>query len=541
MTTECTRTKLLFQGLDGREVVGRFDGGEITSDAGGVLLREVEQRTRILGRLSQCFTDYRDPDRIEHPVEGLIKQRVLGLCLGYEDLNDHDELCRDRLLALLCDRDDLTGELRRLESDRGKPLAGKSTLNRLELTPAEGPQGQYKKIVADPAGMDELLVEVLLEAHQEPPEEVVLDVDATDDPLHGKQEGRFFHGYYQRYCYLPLYIFCGDQLLCARLRSSNRGAAHGVVPELQRIVRRLREAWPQVRITVRGDSGFCHDELMVWCEEEGVDYVLGLAQNDRLKRRIETQMEVVRKLQQESGEAVRQFQELRYRTRQSWSCERRVVAKVEHLPPGSEPAVHRHLGAGPGRGWTHVVRGSLLRSGRHGEPYQGAADGPVCGPNLLEPDAGPSTAAVFFRVRLRDGADVATGGAGGDGAGAGPVLDPARETAEDRGSGPGHHAQGLVVVFRELSVCGVVADGISPSASSPAALLATTSSWEDATMGVRRTDSALESALAAETTLREAGWRSIASEQRWVLAFVAPFEPERRRLNSYGKNPLKYR
>ena len=337
MTTECTRTKLLFQGLDGREVVGRFDGGEITSDAGGVLLREVEQRTRILGRLSQCFTDYRDPDRIEHPVEGLIKQRVLGLCLGYEDLNDHDELCRDRLLALLCDRDDLTGELRRLESDRGKPLAGKSTLNRLELTPAEGPQGQYKKIVADPAGMDELLVEVLLEAHQEPPEEVVLDVDATDDPLHGKQEGRFFHGYYQRYCYLPLYIFCGDQLLCARLRSSNRGAAPGVVPELQRIVRRLREAWPQVRITVRGDSGFCHDELMVWCEEEGVDYVLGLAQNDRLKRRIETQMEVVRKLQQESGEAVRQFQELRYRTRQSWSCERRVVAKVEHLPRGANP------------------------------------------------------------------------------------------------------------------------------------------------------------------------------------------------------------
>ena len=202
MTAECTRTKLRFQGLDGRDVIGRFDGGEITSDGGGVLLREVEHRTRILGRLSECFTDYRDVDRIEHSVEALIKQRVLGLCLGYEDLNDHDELCRDRLLALLCDRDDLTGEFRRVESDRGKPLAGKSTLNRLELTPVEGPKPEYKKIVADPAGMDELLVEVFLEAHAKAPEELILDLDATDDPLHGKQEGRFFHGYYKRYCYL---------------------------------------------------------------------------------------------------------------------------------------------------------------------------------------------------------------------------------------------------------------------------------------------------------------------------------------------------
>ena len=337
MTAECTRTKLRFQGLDGRDVVGRFDGGEITSDAGGVLLREVEQRTRILGRLSECFTDHRDPDRIEHSVVALIKQRVLGLCLGYEDLNDHDELCRDRLLALLCDRDDLTGEFRRLESDRGKPLAGKSTLNRLERTPLEGPEGAYKKIVADPAGMDELLLEVFVEAHPEPPEEVILDVDATDDPLHGKQEGRFFHGYYKRYCYLPLYVFCGEHLLRARLRTADRGAAHGVVAELEPIVRRLREAWPQVRITVRGDSAFSNDELMVWCEKEGIDYVLGLAQNDRLKRRIATRMETVRQLQRAMGEAVRQFQELRYQTHKSWSCERRVVAKVEHLPRGKNP------------------------------------------------------------------------------------------------------------------------------------------------------------------------------------------------------------
>ena len=337
MTAECTRTKLRFQGLDGRDVVGRFDGGEITSDAGGVLLREVEQRTRILGRLSECFTDYRDPDRVEHPVEALIKQRVLGLCLGYEDLNDHDELCRDRLLALLCDRDDLTGEFRRVESDRGKPLAGKSTLNRLERTPLEGPEGAYKKIVADPAGMDELLLEVFVEAHPEPPEEVILDVDATDDPLHGKQEGRFFHGYYKRYCYLPLYVFCGEHLLCARLRTADRGAAHGVVAELEPIVRRLREAWPQVRIT--GSRGQC---LL----QRRVD---GLVREgrDRLRPGVGAERSAEAEDRDPDGdrpavaagdrEAVRQFQELRYQTRDTWSCERRVVAKVEHLPRGKNP------------------------------------------------------------------------------------------------------------------------------------------------------------------------------------------------------------
>ena len=337
MNTECTRTKLVFQGLDGRDVVGRFDGGEITSDAGGVLLREVEHRTRILGRLGECFTDRRDPDRVEHSVEALVKQRVYGLCLGYEDLNDHDELCRDRLLALLCERDDLTGELRNRKSDRGKPLAGKSTLHRLERTPSKGPQGRYRKISEDPAAMDALLLDVFVEAHAEPPEEVILDVDATDDPLHGKQEGRFFHGYYKRYCFLPLYVFCGEHLLCARLRTSDRGAAHGVVPELARIVGRLREAWPQVRITVRGDSGFCNDEVMAWCEKEDVDYVLGLAKNDRLKKQIAPKMEVVRLLQKSLGKAVRRFQELRYRTRKTWTCERRVVAKVEHLPRGENP------------------------------------------------------------------------------------------------------------------------------------------------------------------------------------------------------------
>ena len=246
-------------------------------------------------------------------------------------------MCRDRLLALLCDRDDLTGEFRRVESDRGKPLAGKSTLNRLERTPLEGPEGAYKKIVADPAGMDELLLEVFVEAHPEPPEEVILDVDATDDPLHGKQEGTVLPRLLQTLLLPATVRLLWGTPVRARLRTADRGAAHGVVAELEPIVRRLREAWPQVRITVRGDSAFSNDELMVWCEKEGIDYVLGLAQNDRLKRRIATRMETVRQLQRAMGEAVRQFQELRYQTHKSWSCERRVVAKVEHLPRGKNP------------------------------------------------------------------------------------------------------------------------------------------------------------------------------------------------------------
>ena len=338
MTTQCNAPKLTFHELDSREVVGRFDGGEITSDAGGILLREVEERTRVLGRMSECFDDHRDPERIERSVESLVKQRVMGLCLGYEDLNDHDELCRDRMMALLCESDDLKGERRHKESDRGKPLAGKSTLNRLELTPAKERDRRYKRIEADTAGLDGLLVDVYVEAHEgEGPLEVVLDVDATDDPLHGEQEGRFFHGYYKNYCYLPLYIFCGEHLLCARLRTADVDAARGVVEELERIVMRIRAKWLGVRVIVRGDGGFCRDELMTWCEGQEVDYVLGLSKNSRLVKLIGDEMVEARRLHEASGEAVRLFKELRYRTRKSWSCERRVVAKVEHLSGGGNP------------------------------------------------------------------------------------------------------------------------------------------------------------------------------------------------------------
>ena len=311
MTTQCNATKLTFHELDSREVVGRFDGGEITSDAGGVLLREVEKRTRILGRMSECFDDHRDPERIEHSVESLVKQRVMGLCLGYEDLNDHDEMCRDRMMALLCESADMKGERRHKESDRGKALAGKSTLNRMELTPWKEGDRRYKRIEADTAGLDALMVDVFVEAHEdEAPMEVVLDVDATDDPLHGEQEGRCFHGYYRNDCYLPLYIFCGGHLLCARLRSADEDGASGVVEELEGMVMRIRAKWPWVRVVVRGDGGFCRDESMAWCEGGGVEYVLGLSKNTRLLKLIGDEMAEARRLHEDSGEAVRLFKEL---------------------------------------------------------------------------------------------------------------------------------------------------------------------------------------------------------------------------------------
>jgi hypothetical protein len=303
-----------------------------------LLLREVEKRTGIVEGFAACFTDHRKAERVEHRVGELVAQRVYGLALGYEDLNDHDELRRDPLLAVLVEKADPTGESRARERDRGKALAGKSTLNRLELTQEKvGGKERYKKIVMDGGAVDQLLVEVFLNSYTEAPKEIVLDLDATDDPLYGHQEGRFFHGYYGDYCYLPLYIFCGDALLCARLRPSNIDAAAGCVEELDRIVKQIRQAWPEVRITIRGDSGFCREELMKWCEDQGVDYVLGLAKNDRLKAEIVREQEEAAAEYQQTGKAARRFKEFSYQTRDSWSRARRVVAKAEHLEKGANP------------------------------------------------------------------------------------------------------------------------------------------------------------------------------------------------------------
>ena len=338
MRTQCNQESLQFHPLVQREVRGRFDGGAITSDAGGLLLREVEKRTGIVAQFAACFRDHRDPARIEHTVEELVAQRVYGLALGYEDLNDHDGLRHDPLLAVLVEKADPEGEGRRRERDQGQALAGKSTLNRLELTGAEvGEDERYKKIALDEAAVDRMLVEVFVQAHREAPQEIILDLDCTDDPLHGEQEGRFFHGYYGHYCYLPLYIFCGEHLLCARLRPSNIDPAAGSLEEVARIVAQVRARWPEVRIIVRGDSGFCREELMAWCEREGIDYVLGLAKNQRLKAEIAPELEQAAEQYRQTGRAARVFKEFEYQTRESWSRARRVIAKAEHLEKGSNP------------------------------------------------------------------------------------------------------------------------------------------------------------------------------------------------------------
>ena len=272
MSTECNQFVLGFHPLKHREIRAQFDGGAITTEGGGLLLREVEKRIGIVRQFAACFRDYRNPDLIEHTVAELVAQRVYGLALGYEDLNDHEELRKDPLLAVLVEKSDLAGEV----------LAGKSTLNRLELTPATATaKARYKKIVADHAAVDRLFVDVFLAAHRQAPQQIIVDLDATDDPLHGNQEGRFFHGYYGHYCYLPLYIFCGEFLLGARLRPSNIDASAGSVEELKRIVKQIRAVWPEVRILVRADSGFCREELMAWCEAEGVDYYSPEAAEDR--------------------------------------------------------------------------------------------------------------------------------------------------------------------------------------------------------------------------------------------------------------------
>jgi hypothetical protein len=341
--TDCTRQTLLFQSLrkesgGAREVVSSFGGGAISSDAGGLLLREVDLRFGIIDRFARCFTDHRHPNMIEHTVRELVAQRLYGLALGYEDLLDHDTLRMDPLLAVLTGKADPTGRNRRRNDDKGKALAGKSTLNRLELTPAEATaKDRYKKIVADISAIEAAFVDLFVASHNKPPARIVLDIDATDDPLHGKQEGRFFHGYYRSYCYLPLYIFCGDALLAARLRPSDRDAADGTLEEVERIVTHLRRHWPHTEIVLRGDSGFCRNAIMSWCEANAVHYVFGLAKNARLKRAIHKQLKKAAKRYVKTGRAARVFRDFRYRTQKSWSKKRRVIGKAEHLVKGANP------------------------------------------------------------------------------------------------------------------------------------------------------------------------------------------------------------
>jgi hypothetical protein len=322
---------LEFQQLGRREISARFDAPAITSDAGGLLLRELDAKFGLIKQFAQCFDDYRDPRFTVHTVQELLAQRVFGIALGYEDLNDHDQLRHDPLMAVLAGKTEPA-------PNEGVALAGKSTLNRLELTPVgANEKSRYKKIVARHRDVDDFFVNAFLQIQAAPPERIVLDLDATDDPLHGHQLGRFFHGYYKCYCYLPLYIFCGSHLLCAKLRPSNIDASAGSVKQLDRIVKQIRQRWPDVKIVIRGDGGFCREKIMNWCESNQVDFVLGLAKNARLKRVIGKELHQAKQQFQASGCASRVFKDFRYRTKKSWSRERRVIAKAEHLTKGANP------------------------------------------------------------------------------------------------------------------------------------------------------------------------------------------------------------
>lgn len=339
MPTQCNPQLPLLGHSGRRRVEAAFDAGRVSSDGGLLMLRHTAQLSDFFGRVASCFIDLRDPRWIEHELQTLLAQRLLALACGYEDLNDHDDLRTDPLLALAAGKDDPLGMNRRHERDKGRALAGHATLNRIETAPAEyDPRRRDLKILHDPEALERLFVEFFLDAHDLPPEEIILDLDATDDRVHGGQEGRFYHGYYHHYCFLPLYIFCGDFLLAAKLRRANQDGAAGSLEELRRIIGQIREEWPSVRIIVRGDSGFCRDWLLDWCEStEGVDYVVGLSRNDRVSAMIESEMAKHQATVDVTGEPTRSYKELRYRTKDSWSRERRVVAKAEVLVGKKNP------------------------------------------------------------------------------------------------------------------------------------------------------------------------------------------------------------
>ena len=328
MPTECSRDLFGFAPVEGREVVAAFDGGAITSDAGALLLGATDRAIGMMERFATCFHDERRQDLIEHEVVTLIGQRVFGIALGYEDINDHDELRHDPMMAVLA------GKLEGRREDCA-PVAGKSTLNRLELSCLE--PTRYHKVSHNPIAIKRLMVDLFLEAHDRAPSEIILDLDATDDPVHGEQEGRFFHGYYDCYCYLPLYVFCGRHLLDAKLRRASLDAADGAVEAVARIVAQIRRRWPKVRILVRADSGFARDVLMAWCEANGVHFLFGLAKNDRLIAMIAGELAQAEAKSRRTGKPARCFKDFRWTTLDSWSHKRRVVAKAEFTAGEANP------------------------------------------------------------------------------------------------------------------------------------------------------------------------------------------------------------
>jgi hypothetical protein len=325
--TECNQDRFEFASVQGtRQIVAEFSGGTISSDGGGLRLQETDSKMNWLTRFSQCFMDGRNPDLIEHSVEQMIRQRVFALALGYEDLNDHEQLRQDPLWGVMAGK----------AQPGTEALAGKSTLNRMEL--GTGMPTRYKKVTFWRASVDQLVVDIFLEAHPAPPQQIVLDIDTTDMALHGNQEGKFYHGYYKQYCYLPLYIFCGDHVLCARLRPSSIGPAVGSRKEVERIVQQIRPRWPEVEIILRGDSGFCSDELLSWCEQNKVDYVVGMARNQRVEGLIAGPLAEAQQQFEATQQPARIFVEFEHETlKGTWSKKRRVVAKAEYIDGKSNP------------------------------------------------------------------------------------------------------------------------------------------------------------------------------------------------------------
>lgn len=354
MNTHCKSSNLELQGPGRRTLTADFDGGHLSSDAGALLLRQLDDKLGILKRFADCFVDARDPGRIEHSVEDLLRQRIYGLALGYEDLNDHDQLRLDPLLATAVGKTDALGKGRKRTRHQGAALGSRSTLNRIEFAlKADAAQGRYCRVAADKEAIENLFVDLFLDSFDEAPDEIVLDCDLTDNPLHGHQEGRFFNGYYREYCYLPIYVFCGRHLLCARLRPSSGGALEESLEVLKYLVGRIRERWSGVKIIFRADSFFSSDPLMTWCEGHDVDFVLGYRRNPRLEKELEETFANLEAERQDKAErekesadteqnasppeSVRRFKNFSYRTLKSWDRDRRMIGKAELTPVGRNP------------------------------------------------------------------------------------------------------------------------------------------------------------------------------------------------------------
>jgi len=347
--------------LKGRNIIANFEGGKITSDAGIVLMAELDKKLKITSRFAECFRDYRDPSKVNYSVHQLLAQRVYGIALGYEDVNDHDKLRYDPALAIALSKLNFI--------DSPEPwLPGKSTINRLEYCPervTNQPESPYHRIEHQPQEIEKTFVDIFLESYQKPPRHIILDLDVTDDQVHGNQEGAFFNKYYRGVCYAPLYIFCGHHLLVAKLRSSNVDPAGGALEELQRVMGLIREKWQDTQILVRADSAYAREEIMKYCEDqEKVDYVIAMATNNQLKLRASDTIEKAKQDYEQRLEPVVElmeslftkdeeldevpklvpnstwFRSLCYQTEKSWSCQRRVVTKVCY---GSEGLKIRHV------------------------------------------------------------------------------------------------------------------------------------------------------------------------------------------------------